>query len=94
MAKQKKIARLTSPPTAHARGRTAKTNHPDTSTPVPTEGRVAQERITEAARPMGAGGGGSKRRGDRRDTSRLYTNNTKHSARGNTPRADVKTRKR
>ena len=28
------------------------------------------------------------------DTSRLYTNNQRHSARGNNPRPDVKTRKR
>jgi hypothetical protein len=93
MAKQAKVARLTSPPTKHARGRTAKTTHPDPSTPDPTEGKVEQERLTEANRPMGAGGGG-KRRGDRRDTSPLYTGNRKHSARGNNPRADVKTRKR
>lgn len=93
MAKQKKIARLTSPLTAHARGRTTKTTRPDSSTPNPTEGKVEQERMTEANRAMGAGGGG-KRRGDRRDTSRLYTNNAKHAARGNNPRADVKTRKR
>jgi hypothetical protein len=93
MAKQKKIARLTSPRAATGRGRTAKTTNPDQTTPTPTEGKVEQERITEANRAMGAGGGG-KRRGDRRDTSRLYTNNTKHAARGNNPRADVKTRRR
>jgi hypothetical protein len=93
MAKQAKVARLTSPPSQHARGRTAKTSHPDTSTPTPVEGKVEQERMTEANRPMGAGGGG-KRRGDRRDMSPTYTNNAKHSARGNNPRADVKTRRR
>ena len=94
MAKQKKIARLTSPRATTGRGRIAKTTNPDQNSPTPTEGKVEQERITEAARAMGAGGGGGKRRGDRRDMSRLYTNNTKHSARGNTPRADVKTRRR
>ena len=93
MAKQKKIARLTSPPTAKARGRTAKTTAPDASTPDPREGNVTQERLTEASRAMGAGGGG-KRRGDRRDMSPTYTGSRKHSARGNNPRADVTTRKR
>ena len=93
MAKQAKVARLTSPPTKHARGRTSKTTHPDLSTPNPTEGKVEQERITEANRAMGAVGGG-KRRGDRRDMSPTYTGNAKHAARGNNPRKDVKTRKR
>ncbi len=92
MAKQKKIARLTTPPTAKARGRTASTTAPDATTPDPREGNVTQERLTEANRAMGSGGG--KLRGDRRDTSPLYTGNRKHSARGNNPRADVKTRKR
>ena len=90
MSKQAKIKRLTSAPGSNARGRTAKTTSPDG--PNPTEGHVQQERKTETNRPIGSGGG--KLRGDRRDTSRLYTNNTKHAARGNTPRADVKTRKR
>jgi hypothetical protein len=93
MAKQAKVARLTSPPSAQARGRTAKTTRPDESTPDAREGNVEQERITEANRAMGAGGGG-KRRGDRRDMSPTYTGNRKHAARGNNPRADVKTRKR
>ncbi len=93
MAKQAKIARLTSPPTRKARGRTAQTTAPDVGTPEPTEGHVTQERLTEANRAMGGGGGG-KRRGDRRDMSPTYTGNVKHAARGNNPRADVKTRKR
>ena len=93
MAKQAKIARLTSPRATTGRGRTAKTTNPDQLSPTPTEGKVEQESRTEAARAMGAGGGG-KRRGDRRDMSPTYTNNTKHSARGNNPRADVKTRRR
>jgi hypothetical protein len=46
----------------------------------------------EANRPQNPGG--TVHRGDRRDTSRLYTNNTKHAARGNNPRPDVKTRAR
>jgi len=41
----------------------------------------------ETNRPVLAGVG--RHRGDRRDTNRYYTNNTKHSARGNTPRRDV-----
>ncbi|HEV2295841.1 MAG TPA: hypothetical protein VGR35_18485 [Tepidisphaeraceae bacterium] len=91
MSKQKKVARITSPP--NARGRTAKTTKPDASVPDPREGNVTQERLTEASRSMGKGGGG-KRRGDRRDMSQTYTTTRKHAARGNNPRADVKTRKR
>src|SRR5688500_4690259 len=50
-----------------SRGRTAKTNAPDrTAGPVAREGNVRQEMLTEAARPIAAGGG--KKRGDRRDT--------------------------
>ncbi len=94
MAKQAKIARLTSPPTGKARGRTAQTTSPDASTPNPREGNVTQERLTEANRAMGTGGGGGKSRGDRRDMSPTYTGNATHAARGNTPRKDVKTRKR
>ena len=90
MSKQAKIQRLTSLPGSKTGGRTSKATAPDG--PNPTEGHVQQERITEVNRPIGNGGG--KLRGDRRDTSRLYTNNTKHAARGNNPRADVKTRKR
>jgi hypothetical protein len=93
MAKQAKVARLTSPRSGHGRGRTAKTTRPDANSPEPTEGKVEQERITEANRAMGAGGGG-KRRGDRRDMSPTYTGNARHAARGNNPRKDVKTRKR
>lgn len=90
MSKRAKIERLTSPPGAKARGRTAKTTAPDG--PNPTEGHVQQELKTETNRPVSSGGG--KLRGDRRDMSRLYTNNTKHASRGNDPRPDVKTRKR
>ena len=93
MAKQAKIARLTSRPGAKARGRTTKTTSPDANSPEATEGKVTQERITEANRAMGGGGGG-KRRGDRRDMSPTYTGNAKHAARGNDPRKDVETRKR
>ena len=58
----------------------------------PTKPNVPQEMRTEANRPVSAGGG--KKRGDRRDMSKTYSGTAKHSARGNTPRADVKTRKR
>jgi len=72
------------------RGRTSITrtgrNSLSTRSSVPVIGRV------EADRPIGPGAG--KHRGDRRDTSKMYSGNTKHRARGNTPRADVKTRKR
>jgi hypothetical protein len=50
-----------------ARGRTAKTTAPDrTAGPNAREGNVRQERLTEASRPIGPGGG--KKRGDRQDT--------------------------
>ena len=75
------------------RGRTARTTSPDPNAgPTPTEGKVLQERLTEANRPVGPGGG--KKRGDRRDTSAFYTGNERHASRGNTPRRDVSTRKR
>jgi hypothetical protein len=53
---------------------------------------VAEIARTEASRPVSSGTG--KQRGDRRDMSPTYTNNSKHAARGNTPRKDVKTRSR
>jgi hypothetical protein len=46
----------------------------------------------EANRPVKPGGG--KHRGDRRDMNRVYTNNQRHSSRGNNVRTDVSTRKR
>ena len=50
-----------------ARGRTAKTTKPDPNAgPEAREGNVLQERLTEASRPIGPGGG--KKRGDRQDT--------------------------
>ena len=73
-----------------ARGRT---NIGQPGTQSPTRPNVPQTVRADANRPVTAGGG-TKHRGDRRDTSRLYTNNAKHSARGNNPRPDVKTRKR
>jgi hypothetical protein len=37
---------------------------------------------------------GVKHRGDRRDMSKAYTNNSRHPSRGNNPRPDVSTRAR
>jgi hypothetical protein len=55
-----------------------------------TRPNVQQELRTEASRPQGPG---TKHRGDRRDMNKVYTGNTKHAARGNTPRKNVATRK-
>lgn len=60
--------------------------------PKSTNPHTPQEMRKDATRPQGPGAG--KHRGDRRDMSKLYTNNTKHASRGNNPRADVSTRKR
>ena len=89
MAKAKKIARMESPPPASARGRTAQTTPDEVR---PTKMALQLEQRTEANRPIGNGGG--KNRGDRRDMSKMYTDTAKHSARGNNPRPDVKTRAR
>ena len=58
----------------------------------PTRPDVPVRLRAEANRPVNAGG--TKHRGDRRDTNKLYTNNAKHKARGNNARPDVSTRKR
>ena len=58
-------ARSKSGPTKPARGRTAQTTKPDATVPNAKEGNVRQERLTEANRPIGPGGG--KKRGDRQD---------------------------
>ncbi|MGH7213927.1 MAG: hypothetical protein ACREIT_04110 [Tepidisphaeraceae bacterium] len=88
--------RKTTPKDRKTRGRTsitgARNAHPDTIGPNPTKPNIPQVVRRETTRPVSAGSG--KLRGDRRDTSRLYTGNTKHAARGNNPREDVKTRKR
>jgi hypothetical protein len=86
MAKPKGNLGITNSP--KARGRTART---ESNEPRVTQPHLGESARGETTRPIGSGPG---HRGDRRDTSRLYTNNAKHSARGNTPRADVKTRKR
>ena len=59
-------ARTKAGPAKYPRGRTAQTTNPDQNVPNPTEGNVLQERLTEASRPIGPGGG--KKRGDRQDT--------------------------
>lgn len=60
--------------------------------PQASKPNVPQVVRREVDRPVGTGGG--KHRGDRRDMNRLYTNNQRHSSRGNNPRPDVSTRKR
>ncbi len=62
--------------------------------PNPTTPNVPEVMRTETNRPVTDNGGQGKHRGDRRDMSKTYSGNTKHAARGSTPRADVKTRKR
>ena len=56
-----------------------------------TKPNVPEVLRAEANRPVSAG---VKHRGDRRDTSKTYTGNARHAARGNSPRVDVKTRAR
>lgn len=90
MAKAKNVKGM------HQRGGTksrGRANITGQISPSPTKPNVPQEMEREATRPVTAGGG-AKHRGDRRDTSRLYTTNRKHASRGNNPRPDVKTRKR
>ena len=57
----------------------------------PTKPSVPEVLRAEANRPVTAG---VKHRGDRRDTSKAYTNNTRHKSRGSNARPDVSTRKR
>jgi hypothetical protein len=90
MAKSKKVARLQGSPPPGARGRTAQTTQQVTTDSL--HGALDRTHRTDTNRPIGSAGG--KARGDRRDTSRTYTNNERHPARGNNPRPDVKTRKR
>jgi hypothetical protein len=54
-------------PAKPARGRTAQTTRPEQGIPEATEGKVLQERLTEANNPIGRGGG--KMRGDRQNTA-------------------------
>lgn len=59
--------------------------------PRATKPNVPEILRAEASRPQTAG---VKHRGDRRDTSKTYTGNTRHPSRGSNPRVDVKTRAR
>ena len=59
--------------------------------PRATRPNVPEVLRAEANRPQSPG---VKRRGDRRDTNKTYTGNTRHPSRGNNPRVDVKTRAR
>ena len=99
MAKEKKIARLTAGPSPRKRphGRTADviesaTPHNENNN---NKGKIKTEKMIDVnnaeGKPSKRGG---KNRGDRRDTNPTYTTNVRHSSRGNTPRVDVKTRKR
>jgi hypothetical protein len=75
------------------RGRTSITRALEgdaTATSIKSGRYTANERKTQQTRGMDTG----SHRGDRRDTSKTYTGSAKHAARGNTPRKDVKTRKR
>ena len=89
MAKTTKTQGMHGKTDRKARGRT---NIGQPEGPRATRPNVPTTMRAEANRPVNAGG--TKHRGDRRDTSRLYTNNAKHSARGNNARPDVKTRAR
>ena len=99
MAKDKKIARLTAGPSPRKkpRGLTAVTKasatpHNDQNN---DKGKIKLEKMIDVNRGTGKPSKrGGKNRGDRRDMSQTYTNNTKHASRGNTPRRDVKTRAR
>lgn len=75
-----------------ARGRTNISGMGGDVGPSKTNPHTPQEMRREASRPQSPGGG--KHRGDRRDMSKLYTNNAKHKSRGNNARPDVSTRKR
>ena len=89
MAKANKIRRLQGTTPAGARGRTARTM---ADVERNSQGALGREWRTDTNRPTSSGGG--KTRGDRRDTSKTYTNNLRHPSRGSNPRPDVKTRKR
>jgi hypothetical protein len=93
MSKQNKLARMQSPTSRHARGRTAKTIEYDPE--ITWQGALDLEKRTTTNRTTGKKSArGGKNRGDRRDMSKTYADTTKHAARGNTPRKDVKTRAR
>jgi hypothetical protein len=74
-------------PAAGQRGRSALTKVNPVSS---TKRETVNEQTNGVNRSVSAG----DHRGDRRDMSPTYTGNKKHSARGNTTRKDVSTRKR
>ena len=74
-------------PTPGQRGRSSLTKINPVSS---TTRQTVSEKTNGVNRSVSAG----DHRGDRRDMSPTYTGNKKHSARGNTVRADVSTRKR
>ena len=90
MAKGKSTSGMHGKADRKTRGRT---NIGQPAGPSPSRPNTPVMLRAEANRPQSPGGG-NKHRGDRRDTSKLYTNNAKHSARGNNARPDVKTRAR
>ena len=99
MAREKKIARITAGPSPRKqrRGRTADVDKNATvdGPNLANKANVRLEKMTEVNRGTGKPSKrGGKNRGDRRDMSPTYTGTTKHAARGNTPRRDVKTRAR
>jgi hypothetical protein len=74
------------------RGRTSISKPSKSENPNPTHPNVKQVQMTAVNRGQSPGGGGMHR-GDRRDMNKAYTGNTRHAARGNTPRVNVATRK-
>jgi hypothetical protein len=76
------------------RGRTSITDSMNAAenNPKLTNPQTKQQRMSDVNRGQSPGGGG-KHRGDRRDMNKAYTGNERHSARGNTPRKNVSTRK-
>jgi hypothetical protein len=74
------------------RGRTAVTKPSKLNNPNKTNPMVKQVQRMDVNRGQSPGGG-NKHRGDRRDMNPTYTGNARHSARGNTPRKNVATRK-
>jgi hypothetical protein len=73
------------------RGRTSITDSVRASGLKKTNPHVRQEVMANVNRGQSPGGG--LHRGDRRDMNKAYTGNARHSARGNTPRVNVATRK-
>ena len=99
MAKEKKIARLTAGPTPRKKPRGLTADVDESATPHNDgnndKSKMKLGKMIDVNRGTGKPSKrGGKNRGDRRDTSPTYTTNTKHAARGNTPRRDVKTRAR